>query len=377
MLLMRGYVRKRGIKWSYTVDIGKDPVTGRRKQKTKSGFDTEKEAESALNEIIYELNKGIWIAPQDVKVKEFAEDWIRTYRHRLRETTAEQYESKIKNWIVPLLGHYKIQDLKPVHAQRFAGQLLSDMKENTAHKVYAITKMIMKHAVDLELINKNPFSNISLLKQGKTKISTWTFDDLEHFLKVTKRYNHFYFRMFATAAYTGLRKGELLALTKNDINFEEKYINVNKSMSSTKKEGVQIGDLKTPSSYRKVAIDDFVISILKEQIVKNNEMKLKLGIEYHDERLIFCHEDGLYFHPTSLGRILNKYIELSGVHKIRFHDLRHTHATLLLELGVNPKVVADRLGHSSVKVTLDTYTHVSLDLQSSVAETFSKRLKKS
>ncbi|WP_165786655.1 site-specific integrase [Heyndrickxia camelliae] len=373
---MRGYVRKRGNKWSYTVDIGKDPITGKRKQKTKSGFDTEKEAETALNEIIYELNKGIWIAPQDIKLKDFAEDWIKMHRHKLRATTAEQYHLKIKNWIVPLLGNYKIQDLKPIHAQKFSAQLLEKMQENTAHKIYSITKMIMNHAVDLEIINKNPFKNINLIKQKKGKVSTWTFDDLEHFLKVTKRYSNFYYRLFATAAYTGLRKGELLALTKDDIDFEKKFIKVCKSMYSTKEEGVQIGELKTSSSFRKVAIDDVVASILKEQIAKNNEMKLKLGKEYNDSKLIFCHPDGMYYHPTSLGRIMNKYIELSGVKQIRFHDLRHTHATLLLELGVNPKVVADRLGHASVKITLDTYSHVSLDLQSDVAETFSKRIKK-
>ncbi|MBS4173518.1 site-specific integrase [Bacillus sp. FJAT-49736] len=373
---MRGYVRKRGNKWSYTVDIGKDPITGKRKQKTKSGFKTEKEAESALTEIIYEINKGIWIAPQEIRVKDFAEDWMKMHRHKLRATTAEQYQQKIKSWIIPLLGNYKIQDLKPIHAQKYSAQLLENMKENTASKVYSITKMIINHAVDLEIINKNPFKNISLIREKKTKITTWTFDDLEHFLKVTKRYSDVYYRLFATAAYTGLRKGELLALTKDDVNFEKKFININKSLSATKEEGVKIGDLKTPSSRRKVAIDTVVASILKEQIAKNNAMKLKLGKEYHDSNLIFCHPDGRYFYPTGICRVMDKYIELSGLNKIRFHDLRHTHATLLLELGVNPKVVADRLGHASVKITLDTYSHVSLDLQSDVAETFSKHLKK-
>ncbi|GIN38426.1 site-specific integrase [Heyndrickxia oleronia] len=372
---MKGYVRKRGNKWSYTVDIGRDPITNKRKQKTKSGFTSEKEAEKALNEIIYELNKGIWIAPQNTLMKDFAEDWFRSYKHRLRDTTAEQYESKIKNWIVPLLGNFKVQELKPIHAQRFAGELLVSLNENTAFKVYSIVNLIMNHAVNLELINKNPFKNLSLVREQKRKVTTWSFEELEHYLKITKKYNAFYYRVFATAAYTGLRKGELLALTKDDIDFDQKFIKVTKSISETKK-GVKFGDLKTPSSFRNVAIDDFLISILKDQINKNNELKLKLGSEYHDHKLIFCHEDGQIFRPTGLNRPFRRYIELSGVPKIKFHDIRHTHATLLLELGINPKIVSDRLGHASVKMTLDTYSHVSLNIQSDVAEVFSKHVRK-
>ncbi|MFE3973147.1 MULTISPECIES: tyrosine-type recombinase/integrase [unclassified Peribacillus] len=372
---MKGYVRKRGNKWSYTVDVGKDPITGTRKQKTKSGFKTKKEAENALNQLVYELNKGEWIAPKEILLGEFAEEWLKSYRHQLRDTTAEQYENKIRNWIGPLIGMYKVQELKPIHAQVFSGKLLESLNENTAHKVYSITKLIINHAVNLELINKNPFNNLSLVREQKRKVVTWSFDELEHFLKVVKNHHTFYYRIFVTAAYTGIRKGELLALTKDDIDWEKKRIRISKSVSETKK-GVQLGELKTPSSHRNVAVDDFLISILKEQVIKNNEMKLKLSDSYNDQQLIFCHEDGVIFRPSSLNRIFGRYIERSGSPKIRFHDLRHTHASLLLELGVNPKIVSDRLGHSSIKITLDTYSHVSLDLQSDVADVFSKRARK-
>lgn len=373
---MKGYVRKRGNKWSYTVDIGKDPISGKRKQKTKSGFKTKKEAESALNEVVYEVNTGEWIAPKDILLKDFANDWMKSYRHRLRETTAEQYESKIKNWIIPIMGHYKVQDIKPVHAQMFSSKLLEQMNENTAHKIYSISKLIMNHAVNLELINKNPLSSISMVKQQKRKVTTWSFEELEHFLKIAKKHHIFFYRMFVVAAYTGLRKGEILGLSKDDIDWGKKTIRITQSVSETKK-GVQLGELKTPSAYRTVTLDDFVISILKEQVSKNNEMKLKQGSHYQDNQLVFCHEDGVIYRPTSINRVFKRFVERSGVPFIRFHDLRHTHATLLLELGVNPKVVSDRLGHASVKITLDTYSHVSLNLQSEVADIFSKRVKNS
>ena len=105
-------------------------------------------------------------------------------------------------------------------------------------------------------------------------------------------------------------------------------------------------------------------------------MKIKFGQTYHDNDLIFCHLDGIPYRPTSINKPFKKFIALSGVPKIRFHDLRHTHATLLLEMNVNPKIVADRLGHSTVKITLDTYSHASMGLQSDVANMFSQKARK-
>ncbi len=372
---MKGYVRKRGNKWSYTVDIGKDQ-TGKRKQKTKSGFDTKKEATKSMNELIYELNKGVWIEPKNIKLKEFSTDWIEKHRHHLRDTTLEQYDSKIKKWIIPLIGSMKVQDIKPIHAQNFSKKLLEHLKPDTAHKVFSIVKMIMNYAVDIELINKNPFNKVQI-KTKKKKVTTWTFDELNNFLNVVQQHDLFYYRVFATAAFTGLRKGEVLGLKQSNVDLKNNKMIITQSIAETKEKGAFISELKTPSSYRQIAIDPFVTSILNEQIEKNNEMRTKFGEEYKDYDLIFCHLDGLMRRPTSLNRPFRKFIELANVPYIRFHDMRHTHATLLLELGVNPKSVADRLGHSNVKTTLDVYSHPSIDIQSDAAILFSNTARKS
>ncbi|MFT8319294.1 MAG: site-specific integrase [Bacillus sp. (in: firmicutes)] len=370
---MKGYVRKRGDKWSYTVDIGKDPITGKRKQKTKSGFKTKKEAETALNELVYEVNNGSWIAPKELTFKEFSLDWYESYKYKLKETTSEQYSIKINKWINPFFGNNKIQEIKPVHGQAFVSKLLDSLQPDTAHKVLSVAKMIFKHAVHLEIISKSPLENITISNPKNKKKNTWSFEELNHFLNITKKYDEFYYDVFTVAAFTGLRKGEVMGLRRIDPDFSKNIINIRQSITETKK-GVQIGLLKTPSSYRKVAIDSFVSSILKERINKNNAYRLKFGPEYQDNGLIFCHPDGKPFRPTSLNRPFRKYINIAGVPKIRFHDMRHTHATLLLELNTNPKIVADRLGHSSVKITLDTYSHASIGLQSDVANVFSKKV---
>jgi integrase len=373
---MKGYVRKRGNKWSYTVDTGRDPITNKRKQKTKGGFATKKEATAAMNEVIYELNKGIWIEPQHTLLQDFAIEWLVNHRHGLRGTTFEQYETKIVKWINPLLGKMKLQDIKPVHIQKFANQLLEHMKPNTARKNLSVLKMILKNAVELEVISKNPADRISI-RESKRKVATWTFEELSHFLSVVKQEDTFYHDVFATAAFTGLRKGEVLGLKRSNVDLRNNLITITQSIAESKEKGAYISELKTPSSYRHVAVDPFLTSILKERIKKNNEMRLKFGPEYKDDDLVFCHLDGMMIRPTSLNRPFRKFIEIAGVPYIRFHDMRHTHATLLLmDLKANPKAVADRLGHSSAKITLDTYTHPSMEVQSDMAEQFSKKARK-
>jgi integrase len=369
---MKGYIRKRGKTYSYTVDIGRDPITGKRKQKTKGGFKGKKEAEKALNDAIYHLNQGTFIEPKDLTVKDLVKEWLKIHQHKVKVTTFNMYQYNINKWIIPLLGGIKVQQFKKAHANQFSTQLLEKIASSTAHKVFTLARMIFSYAVAEDVIPKNPFEN-TLIKRGKPAISTWTFDELNKFLQVVKKDNEFYYRIFAAAAYTGLRKGEVLGIRKIDLDFEKSLINVKQSIFETKEKGVQAGSLKTPSSLRSVSIDDLLISILKDQIRKNNELKLKFGAGYQDHNLIFCNPDGSPVRPSILNRHFNAYIEKSGVPKIRLHDLRHTHATLLLELGVNPKIVADRLGHSSVKITLDVYSHVSLNIQEDAVKLFSKK----
>lgn len=375
---MKGYVRQRGNKWSYTVDVGRDSITGKRKQATKAGFVSEKEARKAMNEVIYEFNKGIYIDPQKISVKDFALEWIDTHKHNIKDTTAALYHGRIKNWIIPILGNLKVQDVKPVHAQNFAKKLLESCENITAKNTLTLAKMIFKRAVSLKLISESPFNEISIRDKKKhKKKNTWTFDQISHFLSVVKKYEEFYYGLFATTVYTGLRKGEVLGIKKSNINFDKNIIIIDQQIIETKEKGVHSGPVKTPSSERIVTIDPLIASILKEQIQKNNIYKLKLGPEYEDNDLVFCHIDGKMVRPSTINRPFRAYIKRAGVPYIKFHDMRHTHATLLMALNVNPKLVSERLGHSSVTITLDTYSHSTDDLHANVADIFSQHAQNS
>lgn len=372
---MKGYVRKRGKTWSYTVDIGRDPVTNKRKQKTKSGFKTKKEAEKALTEVNYEIEKGIWLEPSDITFNEIAEKWFSTHKRNLKETTAESYENLLNKHIYPYFKNVKIQNLKPIHGQSFVDKLLENLKPTSVEKILLLVKMTLDYAVNLEIIFKSPFKKISMPRKKTNKDKrTWTFEELNRFNKVAKETDVFYHNLFAFAGFTGMRKSEILGIKRMDIDFKNAKLSVKQSVEETKEHGLRLSRLKTPSAYRIVALDAHCISILKNQIDRNNEYKDLFEERYNDYGLIFCKENGDLIRPTNVNKKFRQLIKLAKVPYIRIHDLRHTHATLLMELNTNPKIVADRLGHASVQVTLDTYSHSSLSMQSNVVELFAKKI---
>ncbi|MDR4315045.1 prophage LambdaBa04, site-specific recombinase, phage integrase family [Niallia circulans] len=371
---MKGYVRKRGKTWSYTVDVGRDPITNKRKQKTKSGFKTKKEAEKALNELNYELNNGLWIEPSKITFAEFANEFLDSYKPNIRQATYERYVSTINRQLIPFFGNIRLQDLKPIHGQRFKDEAIKKYKVSTIRKAVTFLKQILNHAVELEILNKNPFEKLRISSKRKNNLHVWTAEQLNKFLMTAKEYDTFYYNLFSFAAYTGMRKGEVLGLARINVDFANKVVTLKQSVTETQ-EGIELSLLKNESSYRQIAINDVCVEVLKSQIERNQYYKKIFKNEYQDNGLIFCRENGSIFRPTNLNRPFRRICKLAGVPEIRIHDLRHTHATILLELKVNPKLVADRLGHSSIKMTLDTYSHSSISMQSNVAELFEKRVK--
>lgn len=285
---MKGYVRKRGKTYSFTVDVGRDPDTGKRKQKTKGGFKTKKAAQEALNNVLYEVNTGTYIIDKDSTFEEYALEWFKNMKHRLRPTTAAQYDSKIRSWLLPLIGKVKLQELTPMHGTKLVQTLLESLKPSTASKIFFIANYILNDAVKFELINKNPFRYIRRPKDDNEEILTWTFEVIKMITEYKDEEERFYLNVIKMAVFTGMRKGEILGLRKQDINFEEKKLYIRQSVSETKETGVIIGSLKTKSSRRQIAIDENVISILKNQIKHNNEYKLIFGQGYQDNDLVFC-----------------------------------------------------------------------------------------
>lgn len=363
---MRGYFRKRGSKWSFTVDIGRDPVTGRRRQKTVSGFRTKKEAEAACAELISQIKAGQYREPANMTLGQFLQDFMAGERQRIRETTWNNQMFLVKKHILPALGHLKLSELTPMTLQRFyQAKVEAGLASSYIKSMYAILSKALRTAEKWGMIPRNVAALVTPPRVQKPEMNVWTPEQIRRFFQ-TAEDRRFYIA-YVLAIYTGMRRGEILGLKWSDIDFERCVIHVQRTLYKTK-EKIIFQEPKTRGSKRSIVISSSVIAALRRHRAKQNEIRLKLGPAYKDHDLVLASWTGSPVDPSDMNKDFRAAIRLAGVPAIRFHDLRHTHATLLLQLGEHPKVVAERLGHASVTITLDTYSHVLPSMQKRLAD---------
>jgi integrase len=203
-------------------------------------------------------------------------------------------------------------------------------------------------------------------------MQTWGNEQVKAFLEAAK--DSPYYHVYITAINTGMRRGEVLGLRWQDIDFDNKVIYVRQSLQEVKKVGLTFKEPKSGKS-RSITSTPTFASEMKKVYKQQLENKLLFGQAYHDFDLAFAQKNGKPIQPTEMARNYRKVVESCGLAYIRFHDLRHTHATLLLQQGVHPKVVSERLGHSTIGITMDTYTHVLPNMQKEAALQFEQLLK--
>jgi len=373
---MKGSVKKNSQtgKWDFVVDIGKDPLTGKRKQKKKRGFNSKKEAEEALARLINEVNEGEYIEPSKMTLKQYLREWLDFRRTKNSISTYKQLVNKTNSRIIPVLGQLILSNLNHKHIQQFHNSLFEDgLSEHYIITLHSILSRSLNDAIKLGYLKTNPATVI-----GKPKLNTnityniWTLDDCKKFL--THAENSSYFIVFLLAIYTGMRRGEILGLKWDDIDFDTKKIYLRRNLYYENKENFQLKEVKTKSSIRQIVLDDYVINHLKKHKQVTDEKKLLNKDYFRDYNLVCSCDDGTPFQPQNVGANFRKITKQIGLKPIRFHDLRHSHATNLLKLGVNPKVIQERLGHKSIQITLDIYSHVLPDMQQNSMNIFSNAM---
>lgn len=370
---MKGYFRKRGSTWSFTVDIGKDPKTGKRKQKTVSGFRTKKEAEAACAELIAQIESGEYKNESRIPLEQFILEFMEGERHRIRESTWNFQMFLVQKHIIPSLGKIKLDKLSPHHIHRFYLEKAQEgLSGSYIRAMYSVLSKTLGAAERWGLIKKNAASLVAPPKTSERKMNVWTVDEVQQFLKASK--NRKFYIAYVLAVYTGMRRGEILGLKWEDLDLDQGIIHVQRTLYKSNKK-IIFQEPKTRGSKRSIVISPYVIDELKKHRARQNEMRLKLGPGYQDHGLVVCNWNGNPVDPVDLARDFNMAIKIAGVSRIRFHDLRHTHATILLQIGEHPKVVSERLGHSSVTITLDTYSHVLPNMQKKLADKLENMLK--
>ena len=370
-----GHVYKRGDSWTYVLDVS---LPGqRRRQKSKGGYRTKRDALSALNEAQGALQRGVYVEPSRLTIKMFLIDhWLPAIKSRLRKSTLEGYRSSIRSHVLPRLGELLLQALTPDQLNAFYSELLEEGRRNgkgglspkTVHNVHVMLHKALHDAVRWNYLPRNvaQFADPPRQTSSGKAMRAWSPGELRSFLLLVENDPHF--AAWVLAANTGMRRGEVLGLRWQDIDFDRRRLAIRQTIISIDYQ-VEISEPKTARGRRSVALDSGTVAALRSHRVAQNQQKLKLGEAYQDFGLVFCREDGTPIHPDRFTQMFDKHVKDSGLPRIRLHDLRHTHATLALAAGIHPKVVSERLGHSTVAFTMDVYSHAIPSMEAEAAET--------
>lgn len=352
-------------KWAAAISLGRGP-DGKLKRKTVYGK-TQREVREKLQALQAELLAGRLVNPERMTVGEYLDTWLKdVVVHTVRPTTHESYARYVRLHITPTLGKLQLSKLQPMHLQHLYSELLSAGKsKRTVQYLNAILHRALKHAVRQRLIISNPADAVDAPRPDRKEMKVFTSGQLEQLVKAMAgdRLAPLYYLAIAT----GCRRGELIALRWSDVDWARPAISINRTAEEVSG-GIIWTEPKTARSRRSVPLPAKAAALLKAHKARQAEEKLRLGKEYEDQGLVFARPDGRPLSPSHVSKHFTSILRKAGLPHIRLHDLRHTHATLLLAAGIHPKIVSERLGHSTITLTFDTYCHVTHTMQDAAAK---------
>jgi integrase len=363
--------------WSYIADVGVDEATGKRKQAKKGGFPTQDAAQAALNELLAKLQQGTYVPDTGITVGAWLEQWIdeRENANRVRDSTVTAYRSHIRLYLAPKLGRMKLRDLRPGHVQKLVDELASGRSGATVLRIHATLRSALSTAVKRQMLAMNPASTklLELPEGARPKVTPWSPEDLGAFLDSIA--SHPLAALFEVIAATGLRRGEALGVRWSDIDLEAGVLTVRQQITQVHKKragqqpvcpvcgerhaGVGYGKPKTRSGEdRIVELDSGVLGVLLAHRLTQDAERAEWGDAYRDHDLVFSRPGGDPLQPKDITDLFGELVDAAGLRRIRLHDLRHGHASLMLASGTDMSVVSKRIGHSTITLTVDTYSHL-------------------
>jgi integrase len=349
------FIRKRGKKYVVTLEY-RDIESGKKKQKALSSHDKKKEAEKSLIESKSKINNNDFIMPEKITFQEYITSWLEQHKNNLSPTTHNRYKSIINKDIIPCLGDIELQKLNAIHIQKFYNKMLDRLSGKTVMQYHRIIHKSLSIAYKMQVIPKNPAEFVEVPKVKKYKASVYDKMEVRQLLEAVK--NTRLEAPINLALGLGLRAGEVLGLRWTDVDFDKGIINIAQTAVRGEKSGdVIFKDPKSETSSRTLTTPEDLLKILKEHKVIKNE-----------HNLVFTQITGKPMSSASFSRMFRDFLKRKNLPLIRFHDLRHTNATLMLASGTSAKVASSRLGHSSIGITMDLYTHVLQELEQDAAD---------
>lgn len=368
-----GYIKEisKGV-WRGKVAVGKD-AEGKPIYQNFTVRGNRKSAEDKVTDIRASINAGTYIRPAKDTLSAYLDTWLSDRSPSLSPKTVEGYEHILNHYVKPKLGTLTLTSLTPQHLQHFySEELQSGLSPMTVRHFAMLLHKSFDNAVRLGMIPRNPADAVSPPKAQKHIMETWGEDEIHRFLNFSKGTP--YYEIFFLALYSGMRRSELLGLRWCDVDLLYATISVCQSRHVLKGGKPVIRQPKTASGRRSIALSPSCVLMLTDYRLQKESEGILLGVSLKDTDLVFSTLNKPML-PATVSHAWRKMVRKAGLKPIRLHDSRHSHASMLLKLNVHPKVVSERLGHSSIQITLDTYSHVAPGLQEAAAARFDEAMK--
>jgi integrase len=369
---MRGHLKERSPgRWAIILDV-RDPETGKRKRRWHSFLGTKRQAEDERSRLIAEMRGGLYVDPSKITVAQYLEKWLSQMASQLSPRSHERYSEIVRKNLAPALGAVHLTKLRPTQiADAYAKSLSGGRRNgkgglsaNTVIYMHRVLKQALGQAVKWQMIVRSPADSVKPPKSERKPLQVLDVDETADLVETARGTN--LFLPILLGVTTGLRRGEVAALRWRHVDLDKACLSIAESAEQTKA-GVRY---KPPKSGRgrTVALSATVIEELRQHRARQAEALLKLGVRLSEDAFVVARADGTPYQPRSLTHAFELFLTRHGLPRVRLHDLRHTHATAMLKAGVHGKIVQERLGHSTIAVTLDIYSHVLQGMQESAVE---------
>ena len=359
---MRGHIRERSPgRWAIVLDI-RDPETGKRRRKWHNFAGTKREAQVECARRVAELAGGGYVEPKATTLASFLDRWLEHVRTQVSPRTFERYSELARKNIAPLLGNTPLSKLQPVDISRAYAKALSvgrrdgkgGLSPRTVQHMHRILRQALQQAVRWQIVPRNPADMVKPPRVERTKSCTLSAEQAAQLLSALAHSRIYWPTLIALA--TGMRRGEILALRWEYVDLDRGALQVVETIEETKT-GLRFKPPKSGKT-RAITLPAFAVAELRRLKRDQAEQLLKLGVRQNGATLVCGRADGEIHSPLAVTYEFARFVrQLKDLPQVRFHDLRHSHATQLLASGVHPKIAQERLGHSSISVTLDLYSH--------------------
>jgi len=377
--------------WFIEAEAGRDPETGKRIRYKQRGFGTKKEAELALAKWRCEVQERLEktglssdqgavqqqnpAASEGLSFTAYSQRWL-AQRHGLSRNTQELYQSILRTHLLPAFGSVQLQALSAQSVQDFVNTLYAkSLSDTTIKRIFSLLHAILQAAVRADQIPRNTAAQVEKPTVRRRSFEVWSLDQIRNFLERLQAEGDRYAIAFALAVLTGMRQGEILGLRWQDVDYAQDVIRMQQTLTH-RGTAFQAGG-KTAKSVRVIALSPETVRLLKAhqgfllaewQARQQEKQRLTAEEVLRPPSLVVSTPDGGPLSPRLLHRMWRRMLQEWQLPRITFHDLRHTHASILLQQGVHPKIVSERLGHASVHMTLNTYSHLLPHLQHDMIE---------